>query len=114
MLKITTTVLALIMSFSAAAQHIIKLSPNESKSLSNPTLWTLNATCHIQGGKGQHKIQIRMIDKTGHINGHALANGKTTSVHVNNKEQIAVSADAGATVHLTNLDNDPVEAVCYS
>ena len=109
------TICALILlSSSAYAQKTINLGPNESKSLTNHLLWTLNATCNIQGTKTKGKILVSIVEKTGRVNGKNLAKGQATSVNVKNNDSIAVSAESGATVNLVNLGTDSVQAVCYT
>lgn len=94
------------------AQKMIKLSPNESKSLTNTYLWTINATCNIQGSETKSRILVRVMENEGRVNGKSLSKGQATSVNVKNKDNISVSAEPGAIVTLVNLSNDSVQAVC--
>ncbi len=100
------------LSSQAYAQHVIKLNPKESKSLTNHSLWTLNATCNIQGTKS--KILVSVEENKGQVNGRNLAKGQATSVNVKNNDSISVSAEPGTTVTLINLGDDSVEAVCMT
>ncbi len=109
-LKVVLTFI--LMSSTAYAQHVIKLSPKESKSLTNHALWTLNATCNIQGTKS--KILVSVEENKGKVNGKNLAKGQATSVNVKNNDHISVSAEPGTTVTLVNLGDDSVEAVCFT
>lgn len=98
----------------AFAQKTIKLSPKESKSLTNSAMWTLNATCNIQGVKTKGKILVSVVENKGKVNGKNLSKGQATSLRVKSNDNIAVSAEPGTTVNLVNLGADTVEAVCYT
>jgi hypothetical protein len=101
-----------LMSSYAYAGKVIKLSSKESKSLTNHTLWTLNATCNIQGKQSKSKILVSVIENNCKVNGKTLSKGQATSVTVKNNESISVSAEPGTTVNLINMGTDSVEAVC--
>ncbi len=97
----------------AHAQKTIKLSPNETKLLANNTLWTINATCTIQGTKQtRSKIRISVLKNKGSINGKNLSTGHATTVTVKNNSSISVSAEAGTQINLINLGNEGLQAVC--
>ena len=104
----------LLMSTQAFAQKVIKLSPKESKSLTNSTIWTLNATCDIQAHQAKNVILVSVTENKGQVNGKQLSKGQATSVKVKDKDSISVSADPGATVNIVNMGSDVVEADCYS
>ena len=107
------TVFALIiMNSPAYAQKVIKLSPKESKSLTNNYLWTINATCNIQGSKISSKILVSVEENKGQVNGKNLSKGQATSVNVKTNDHISVSAEPGAVVTLINLGEESVQAVC--
>jgi hypothetical protein len=114
MLKISISSLfaLILMTAQAYAGSVIKLSPKESKSLTNHSLWTLNATCNIKGGENKNKILVKVTENTGKVNGKNLAKGQATAVHVKNNDHVSVSAEPGTTVNLVNLGDDPVQAVC--
>lgn len=95
------------------AQKIIKLSPNETKVLSNNTLWTVNATCTIQGtSQTDSNIKIGVLKNKGMINGKNLSTGYATMVKVKNNSRISVSAESGTQINLINLGASNLEAVC--
>ena len=115
MLKVCMTAAVLVfglISSPAYAGKTIKLSSKESKSLTNHTLWTLNATCNIQGTKAKSKILVSVLENNCKVNGKKLTKGQATSVTVNNNETISVSAEPGTTVSLVNMGTESVEAVC--
>jgi hypothetical protein len=110
-----TTLLALVLITSQAyAGKVIKLSPKESKSLTNHSVWTVSATCSIKGGENKNKIVVSVTENKGSVNGKNLSKGQKTSVNVKNNDSISVSADPGTTVNLVNLGTDSVEAVCFT
>ena len=113
-LCVATVFVGALMSTPVHAQKIIKLAPNESKTLKNPFLWTLNATCSLHGKTNGGKILVRVMENKGEINGKKLSKGQATSVNVRNNDSLFVSAEALSTVNLTNLGATPLEAVCYT
>ncbi|MCX7116640.1 MAG: hypothetical protein NTW94_01775 [Legionellales bacterium] len=111
---VVSVILGVLMSTPVYAQKNIKLAPNETKTLKNPFLWTLNATCNLQGKARKGKILVRVLENKGEVNGKKLSKGQSTSVNVNNHDNFSVSAEAGSTVYLVNLGADTLEAVCYT
>jgi hypothetical protein len=106
--------LALLLSQAVYAQTVIKLNPKESKSLTNHMMWTLNATCSLQASGTQNKVLISVLEHEGKVNGKKVAKGHPTALNVAGSKNISVSADPGATVHLVNMGDHSVEAVCYN
>ena len=102
----------ILMSAPVYAGKVISLSPKESKSLTNHYLWRLNATCNIQGSKTNSKILVGVDENKGQVNGKNLSKGQSTSVNVKNNDNISVSAEPGAIVHIINLGDGSVQAVC--
>lgn len=102
----------ILMSSHVYAGKVIKLSSKESKSLTNHTLWTLNATCNIQGKQAKNKILVSVLENNCKVNGKKLSKGQATSVTVKNNETISVSAEPGTTVSLVNMGTESVEAAC--
>ena len=97
----------------ANAQKIIKLSPNETKLLTNNTLWTLNATCTVEGAhKSNDKIKISVVKNSGVINGKKLSTGQGTLIHIKASSTVSVSAESGTQINLINLGEDELQAVC--
>ena len=105
-------VLALALMSSQVFSHTIKLSAQESKSLTNHSPFTLKATCNIQGKETKSKILFSVTENKGQVNGKNLSKGQKTAVHVKNNSSISVSAEPGTTVNLINLSKDPIAAVC--
>lgn len=97
---------------SQAFAHVIKLSPKESKSLTNHYAWTVNATCNIQGAVTKGNLLVSVVENKGKINGKNLSKGQATSIRLHDHSSISVSAEPGTTVNLVNQGNDPVEADC--
>lgn len=94
------------------AQKTIKLAPNETKVLANNTLWTVNATCNIQGTNHNGKVRIIVLKHNGTVNGKNLSTGQATQVTVKDKSSISVSAESGTQINLINLGSEGLQAVC--
>lgn len=117
MTKIFNLSTLILLAFFSSQIHAktIALKSNESKLLTNSSLWTLNATCTIQGNNQTHsKIKIGVLKNSGSINGKNLSTGQSTFVTVKNKSTISVSAEAGTQINLTNLGNEELQAVCFT
>lgn len=113
MINLSVIVLIGIFCSSLHAQKTIKLSPNESKLLTNSTMWTLNATCTIQGGSQMNsKIKISVLKNTGSVNGKNLTTGQATFIKVKNNSNISVSAESGTQINLINLGSEGLQALC--
>ena len=102
----------ILMSSPTYADKTIQLGPNETKSLTNTYLWTINATCNIHGSETKSKIIVSVVENKGRVNGKNLSKGQATSVNVKNNDNISVSAEPGAIVTLINMGDDSVQAVC--
>lgn len=91
----------------------LTLNPKETKLLTNNTLWTVNATCNIQGNtKPNSKIKISVLKNKGTINGKNLSTGQATSVSVRSNSSISVTAESGTQINLVNLSTEGLQAVC--
>ena len=111
--NITAMVLVGLLSSQAYASKVIKLNPNESKLLTNSSLWTLNATCNIQSNNQvKNKIRVSIVKNKGIVNGRNLNSGQATSVSVKNNQNISFSAEPGTQVNLINIGTDSVQAIC--
>lgn len=106
--------LCLALITSQAFAQVIKLSPNESKSLTNHAPWTLSATCNVQSSQANSKILVSVTENKGTVNGKSLSKGQTTSIKLKTHANISVSAEPGTTVNLVNSGAGEVEAVCYT
>jgi len=108
------TVLSLILSSASVFAHTIKLSPKETKSLTNHSPWVLNATCNIEGKVNHGKVLVSIVENKGKVNGKSLSKGQTKSVNFSQNENISVSADPGTTVNIINVGEEQVQADCFS
>lgn len=116
MLRVIGLIIAagmLLVSFQVDAQTMsLQLAANESKSITNNYMWTINATCSIETSDSIKKIHINVVKNHGKVNGKNLANGQSTSIQVHNKDNISVSADPGAKITLQNSSQESVKATC--
>ena len=112
-LHLSVIILIGFLSSQSHAQKTITLNPNETKLLTNNALWTLNATCTIQGkNQVKSKIRISVLKNKGSVNGKSLSTGQATSVTVKNNSSISVSAESGTQINLINLGAEGLQAVC--
>ena len=113
MLVMTLSLVLFVWCSRIEAARIINLKPKESKTLTNSSLWTLNATCSMSGGKkSSGTLRIQVLKNKGAINGKSLSSGQSTLLNVANDSQIKVSAEAGTQIHLKNMGADALQAVC--
>lgn len=89
----------------------LQLPPKDSKIFENNYGITVHAVCKIQCAKSD-KIQVRIINNQGAINGKNLSNGESTSLVIHNQDAIQVAAEPGTKVSLTNLSNEKIQASC--
>lgn len=94
------------------AQKLIKLAPQESKSLTNSFAWTVNAICSIQNTSSNGKVRIEIVTHKGRVNGKNLSQGQGTSLSVKGHDNIAVSAESGTKVNLKNVGTTEIQAAC--
>jgi hypothetical protein len=81
--------------------------------MSNPALWTVNATCVVDNDVRAH-VAVRFIDEVGSVNGRHLATGESLSLVVHSNQAICVQAEPGARVVLKNMSDAPIQATCSS
>ncbi|MDP3562064.1 MAG: hypothetical protein Q8R83_07805 [Legionellaceae bacterium] len=99
--------------FQANAQTMnLKLAPNQSKTISNSYMWTINATCTIQTNDSKKTLVVNALKNNSQVNGKHLSSGQKTSVTVHNNDNISVSAEPGAQVTIFNSSVDSVVASC--
>lgn len=110
--RIIALIATVVMSAPVYAHKSITLPPKGSKSLTNHSIFTVNATCSVQSNHANNRIRISVLKNQGTVNGRHLASGQATSVNLNGNASISVSADPGTEVHLVNMGNDAVQADC--
>lgn len=110
--SIVTLVVSCLMSFNAYAGQVITLSPKESRSITNHSLWTVNATCHVQGKQGSGRVLVSVMENKCVVNGKNLSKGQATSIMVKKDGHLSVSAEPGTKVNLVNLSTASVQAIC--
>ncbi len=117
MQKIITIMQALILAacFSqpaSAATIDMKLEPHHSQGIENSYAFTINATCTITVKSNHNKIRFNVTKNKGSINGKTLTNGQSTSITVENQDQIIVHAEPDTKVTVYNLGDSTVHANC--
>ena len=111
---INTLLLTTIMLFTShqAQAMNLDLAPKGDKVLTNNTLWTIHATCHIHASSAKKTIKIHGVKNSSQVNGKSLLAGQTTSMIVYADKTVEVTAEPGAQVNIMNLSDESVEAVC--
>ncbi|MDI1351985.1 MAG: hypothetical protein PSV35_04330, partial [bacterium] len=95
-IKLIPLLLITLFSHQLHAQKTINLAPNESKVMANNGLWTVNATCTVQGAnKAPSKVRVTVTKHNGSINGKNLSDGQSTLITVRDNSSFSVSADVG-------------------
>lgn len=103
----------LLGSASLQAQNMnLDLQPKQDKVLSNTTLWTIHATCQIHAGPNKKTIKIKGNKDGSQVNGKELGVGQATSLTVYSDKTVQVTAEPGAQVTISNLSDEPLQAVC--
>ncbi|PJD93956.1 MAG: hypothetical protein CK424_01500 [Legionella sp.] len=90
----------------------LDLAPKGDKVLTNNTMWTIHATCHIHASSAKKTIKIHGVKNNSQVNGKSLNAGQTTSMTVYAEKTVQVTAEPGAQVSIMNLSNEAVQAVC--
>ena len=89
-----------------------QFTPNEPQVLSNIFFWTIKAVCTVISDVPDNAISIKMLRKTGSVNGIPLTVGDSTGLMMNSGDKLNIIADSGAKVELVNLGNVAIRASC--
>lgn len=89
-----------------------EFTPNEPQVLSNIFFWTVKAVCTVISDVPDNAISIKMLRKTGSVNGIPLTVGDSTGLTINPGDKLNITADSGAKVELVNLGNVSIRASC--
>ena len=89
-----------------------ELTPNEPQILSNIFFWTVKAVCTVISDVPDNSISVKMLRKTGSVNGIPLTVGDTTGLMMNPGDKLNITADSGAKVELLNLGTVAIKASC--
>jgi len=112
-LFMNSIILAACLMQSAHATTIeLKLEPHHSQGIENSYAFTINATCTIKVNKNNNKIRFDVAKNSGTINGKKLSDGQSTSITVENQDQIVVNAAPDTKVTVYNLSDNTVTATC--
>jgi hypothetical protein len=90
----------------------LQLEPHHSQGIENSYAFTINATCTIKVKNNNNKIRFDITKNSGKINGKTLTNGQSTSITVDNQDQIEVHAEPDTKVTVYNLGDNTVHASC--
>ncbi len=114
--RLNTLFLATSLFCTAQAAHAqnmnLHLQPKQDKVISNPTPWTIHATCQIHTESSKQTIKIKGDKNGGQVDGRELTVGQATSLTVYNEKTVEVTAEPGAQVTISNTSDEPLKAVC--
>jgi hypothetical protein len=89
-----------------------EIKPNEPQVFSNIFFWTIKAVCTVISEAPDNSISVKMLKKTGSINGIPLTAGDTTELVVHPGDKLYITANSGANVELTNQGIVSIHASC--
>ncbi len=89
-----------------------ELPPNDPQVFSNIFFWTLKAVCTVISDVPDNSISIKMLRKTGSVNGIQLTVGDAEGLMMHPGDKLNITAESGAKVELLNLGNISIKASC--
>jgi hypothetical protein len=89
-----------------------ELLPNEPQVFSNVFFWEIKAVCTIISNTPDNKISIKMLRKTGSVNGVPLTTDEITYLTGQPGDKLYITAPSGAKVELTNLGAQSIKTSC--
>lgn len=89
-----------------------KLPVDHAEEFVNHMFWSITATCTFHTEDESDDIFIKMLSKSGKINGNKINKGDVLTVTIHNNERMKISADSGAKVQLTNKGQHSINAKC--
>lgn len=121
--KIGTTLLcvgSLMSSYAFASTHMLvkgmsmnlELPANEPQVFTNFLMWSISAKCLINDADESNNIQVSALSKKGMVNGFAIETGQRIVLTVHPGDELAITANAGAKVELTNQGIKQISARC--
>ncbi len=89
-----------------------ELPPNDPQVFSNIFFWEVKALCVVISEVEDNTITIRMLRKTGSVNGLNLSTDDVTSLTAHPGDKMHITAASGAKVELTNIGTQSIKASC--
>lgn len=89
-----------------------ELPPHAPQSFANIFFWTIKAVCTVVSEVPNNTISIKMLHKTGEVNGIPLTVGDTTLFSAHSGDKLYITANSGAKVELLNLGDVSIKASC--
>lgn len=91
-----------------------ELPTNEAQTFSNIFLWTIKAVCTVISDAPDNPLTIKMLRKTGVVNGDPLKSGDLVNLIVHPGDKLYITADPAAKVELMNTGPQTIKASCAS
>lgn len=92
----------------------IELPAKTPQVFSNFMFWTVKAICTVKSGASNTPLAVKMLSKTGSVNGQSLATGDSKQLIINTGDELHLVAVSGAKVELLNQGEKTMTAVCVS
>lgn len=89
-----------------------ELPPNDPQVFSNIFFWEVKAICIVISDVQDNTIRIKMLRKSGSVNGLNLTTDDVTSLTAHPGDKLHITAASGAKVELTNVGAQPIKASC--
>lgn len=88
------------------------LEANTPLILSNPYLWTINATCIIQNKEDNNFLAFKVINYQCSLNNKVLFAGESRTIRLHPNETLYISALPGSEVELLNIGKQAIITKC--
>ena len=88
------------------------LPPHEPQLFVNYMFWTVEANCKITAEDETIGLFAEALARKGKVNDIPLTAGQTLQVTLQSGDNLKLSADSGAKVQITNLNEHTVRATC--
>ncbi len=85
---------------------------NDPQIFSNIFFWTLKASCAILGQIPETAVSVKMLRKTGSVNGTDLTAGDEIGILLHTGDMLNITAESGAKVELVNRGTQTIKASC--
>ena len=98
--------------FTQAAHFDFLLPANEPQIFTNTFFWTVKSRCTIISDLYDNFFSLKVLRKTGSLNGVHLSKGDSMDVNVHPGDSLFITAVSGGRVELTNHGEKAITARC--
>jgi hypothetical protein len=86
--------------------------PHISQEFVNSLFWTIASVCTIHTRDSQDEIYVEILKKSSRINGSNFSQGDAFYMTVHEGDEVAIEAESGGKVRLTNQGLSTITATC--